>query len=241
MSTPSRREVLVSLYRNPGRRASVIADELGCKRRAVNWVLYGDLSAGVEKDDDYQWWPAGFRNSSARQRKTLQLKVTVLASAAEALKEVPVKIDAEGPLDLLLKPPYSPRARCYIFRMKNNRGSRRRPYINLTVGGSSKSGKRKFDHSGGFRPFIVGYEPEERIYVLWDANVYEWGGGFKYNRLCSVGMKTILRAKATGVSKEVRDISKPDIDEVVIACRETKLLAGLKKRQRYTHERIVSG
>ena len=49
--------------------------------------------------------------------------------------------------------------------------------VQLTNGlPTSGSGKLRFDRSGGVRPMLVGYQMDLGVFILWDADLHDFGG-----------------------------------------------------------------
>lgn len=230
MSDDLSNRIYLYILGHPGSRARRVADALSMPRRRVNQALYTQLNGLLERRDDFSWWPVDYPGLSAQQ-EVFDLHVKVTRCLSQYLARIPERIPSTRPLDLALRHPLPPKCRFYVFALKGADDPTNRPYINLTVGVSGDDGLRSFDRSGGYKPMVVGYESTDEVFVLWDADIYDVSGGFKYNRFCYVAADTILGALATGVATEARQMRKPDVTENVVACRSTQLHKGLLVRR----------
>lgn len=82
---------------------------------------------------------------------------------------------------------------------------------------------------------ILGWSPDEDIFVLWDAYAHE---SFAYSQNLQVKGSCIWRAQANGISTCERHLRKGRGIETVIACKADHFLEGLQKRIHYSAHRI---
>lgn len=134
------------------------------------------------------------------------------------------------PLDIELRAPLPPRVRFIVFRARRDeKGRKVSAYrIQLTIG--SHSGSNHFDRSGGFTPVLLGYVADYDIVILFDAQMQEMGGGYKYSKSCYVSIEGVLDAVATGLAVEDVGLRKPSRTEHVVLCRSSRLADALKRR-----------
>jgi hypothetical protein len=228
--------VLLEVQRRPGVRSREIASLLGASRKNTNRVLYGELKQFVRKDSAHRWWPQGY----SVQENLSEAHALLINSLRSEISTAPRTNLAERPLDLELGPPHLVKGRFYLFPLKRPGAGGGRAYINITLGGTSNGGFFRFDRTGGYKPFLVGYDLDFEVFILFDAEVYELEDGIKYNRFCYVDSDLRLVALRHGVSTEVRLLRKPPSEETVVACRASFLSQGLEVRRTQTLERLLS-
>lgn len=82
---------------------------------------------------------------------------------------------------------------------------------------------------------ILGWSPEENIFVLWDAYAHE---SFAYSQNLQVKGSCIWLAQANGISTSERRLRGGRGVETVIACKADHFLKGLQARIHYSACRI---
>jgi hypothetical protein len=234
MDLPTR--VLLAVQRNPGSRGKEIAKGVETSRKDTNRVLHRALGGLVRKDKEHRWWPAGYEVDP----ELAEGHALLLRSLAESTTS-PIRGGlGERPADVELGPPHLLYARFYLFKLKAPGPGGRRSYINITLPDQNGEGLVYFDRSGGFRPFLVGYDLDLQVFLLFDTEIYELGGGIKYNRFCYVDSRLPLQALREGVTTEVRTLRKPYADETVVACRSSLLNEALDARRSHTLNRLLA-
>lgn len=228
--------VLLALNMNPGQRAKTLATKLRVRRKVVNQLLYGELASSVTRDKEAYWWPVSTGDLDSEQADANRL---LLRSLAPSLRSFPGVVSDERPIELSLGKPIYLQMRFYLFPLRDPSPRSNRAYINLTIG--EADGLNSFDRSEGYRPIVAGYLLDDEIFVLFDADVYEMDGGFRYNRFCYVDEALPLRAMVSGPVTETRSLRKPRIEEVVVACRASDLITALQQRFQLTVQRILDG
>lgn len=106
--------------------------------------------------------------------------------------------------------------------------------IQLIVPGQARSERGNFDSSGGRIPLLVGYRPDIKVFVLWDADLYP---DFAYSSNVQVLPETVYQAFAQGFSTQVRKLGSGQ-DEIVIAASASRLGDAVLRRQRETLNRL---
>lgn len=142
----------------------------------------------------------------------------------------------DKPLEVNLRSPFPPKIRVYIYNATYPPGGRGmgEHKIQLIVPGQARSERGNFDSSGGRIPLLVGYRPDIRVFVLWDADLYP---DFAYSRNVQVLPETVYQAFAQGLSTQVRKLGSGQ-DEIVIAASASRLGDAVLRRQRETLNRL---
>lgn len=159
----------------------------------------------------------------------------------EALNDAVVSHSAieHKPLEVDLKSPLPPRLRVYIYNATYPPGGRTmgEHKIQLIVPGQARGTRANFDGSGGRIPFLVGYRPDLRIFMLWDAELYV---DFAYSRNVQVMPETVYEAFAQGIGRQRRKLWTHDA-EIVITADVSHLSHAILERQHETLRRLLAG
>src|ERR1017187_1052950 len=110
---------------------------------------------------------------------------------------------AAKPLEVDLRCPLPPKVRVYLFNATYPPGGRAmgEHKIQLMVPGQGRNERGNFDSSGGRIPLLIGYRPDIKVFVLWDAEMYP---DFAYSRNVQVLPETIYEAFAQGLGRQIR-------------------------------------
>src|SRR5690606_1390809 len=103
----------------------------------------------------------------------------------EALAEKLIVVPEDGslssrPLELSLRPPLPVRSRFYVYQATSHPSERDKDAwkIQVTVGDRGTGARNRFDWSEGFMVFLVGWVPDYRVWVVYDARAQEGESGF---------------------------------------------------------------
>jgi hypothetical protein len=140
------------------------------------------------------------------------------------------------PLEVDLLGQLPPKLRVYLYNATYPPGGRGmgEHKIQLIVPGQARSERGNFDSSGGRIPLLVGYRPDIKVFVLWDAEMYP---DFAYSRNVQVLPETIYKAFAQGLGRQIRRLGS-GLEEVVIAAEECRLGDAILERQNETLKRL---
>lgn len=149
------------------------------------------------------------------------------------LREVPSEEQLRTkPLLLNLHLPLPPRLRCYVF-LATQHESERQPdtfRVQLTAGEPISHGRWVFSRDGGVRPVLIGFEPRLDVFIIWDADVNDAGGGFPFSQGVQAPPGIIYQAAASGISEGMRAARRAARHETIVAVRSDKLAEGLLRR-----------
>lgn len=143
------------------------------------------------------------------------------------------------PLEVDLKNPLPPKLRVYIYNATYPPGGRTmgEHKIQLIVPGQERGARGNFDSSGGRIPLLVGYRPDLRIFMLWDAELYV---DFSYSRNVQVMPETVYEAFARGIGRQKRNLWTQQV-ELVITADARHLGQAILERQQETLKRLLGG
>jgi hypothetical protein len=143
------------------------------------------------------------------------------------------------PLEVDLKSPYPPRLRVYMYNATYPPGGRTmgEHKIQLIVPGQERGARGNFDSACGRIPLLVGYRPDLKIFMLWDAELYV---DFAYSRNVQVKPETVYEAFAQGIGKQRRALWN-QLVEIVITADPPHLGQAILERQHETLKRLLRG
>lgn len=136
------------------------------------------------------------------------------------------------PLLLNLQLPLPPKLRCYVF-LATQHESERQPdtfRVQLTAGEPASRGRWVFSREGGVRPVLMGFEPRLDVFIIWDADVNDAGGGFPFSQGVQTPPGIVYQAAAIGISEGMRTARRAARQETIVAVRSDKLVDGLLRR-----------
>jgi hypothetical protein len=141
------------------------------------------------------------------------------------------------PLEVDLRSPLPPKLRVYMYNATYPPGGRTmgEHKIQLIVPGQARGARGNFDSSGGRIPFLVGYRPDLRIFMLWDAELYV---DFTYSRNVQVMPETVYEAFAQGVGRQTRRLWTKST-ELVITADAVHLGQAVLERQQESLRRLL--
>jgi hypothetical protein len=150
------------------------------------------------------------------------------------------------PLVLRLKPPLPPKLRFYIFNATQHPSERQVGTfkIQLTAGlarADLPEGRRHFDRADGIRPVLLGFLAEWRLFVIWDADLHDRGGGFPYSKNVQAPPEVIWDALARGTAQAVRSLKRPTMQETIVAARSRHLAPALQTRIQMSNRALSDG
>jgi hypothetical protein len=109
--------------------------------------------------------------------------------------------------------------------------------IQLIVPGQARGARSNFDISGGRIPLLVGYRPDLRIFMIWDAELYV---DFSYSRNVQVMPETVYEAFAQGIGRQTRNLWTQNA-EIVITANADHLGQAILERQQEILKRLLGG
>src|SRR5437868_8593006 len=141
------------------------------------------------------------------------------------------------PLEVDLKSPLPPKLRVYMYNATYPPGGRTmgEHKIQLIVPGQERGARSNFDSAGGRIPLLVGYRPDLRIFMLWDAELYV---DFAYSRNVQVMPETVYEAFARGLARQRRHLWS-QAAEIVITADASHLGQAILERQQETLKRLL--
>jgi hypothetical protein len=107
--------------------------------------------------------------------------------------------------------------------------------IQLIVPGQERGMRGNFDASEGRIPLLLGYRPDLRIFMLWEAELYE---DFAYSRNVQVMAGTVYTAFARGIGRQERKLWTRQT-EIVITADAEHLREAIIERQQETLKRLL--
>jgi hypothetical protein len=165
--------------------------------------------------------------------RTSALNRVLIRALVPVLREFPSEADLQAkPLSLELRLPLPPRLRFYIFRATQHESERKVDTyrVQLTAGQAMNRGRYVFSREEGVRPVLLGFEPRLEVFIIWDADVNDAGGGFTFSQGVQSPPEIVYRAAAMGMAEGVRHARRAAREEVIIATRADKLVDGLLRR-----------
>jgi hypothetical protein len=143
------------------------------------------------------------------------------------------------PLEVDLKSPLPPKLRVYMYNATYPPGGRTmgEHKIQLIIPGQARGARANFDISGGRIPLLVGYRPDLRIFMVWDAELYP---DFSYSRNVQVMPETVYEAFAQGIGRQTRNLWTQNA-EIVITADAEHLRQAILERQQETLKRLLGG
>jgi hypothetical protein len=158
----------------------------------------------------------------------------VLARALlPCLREFPSEEQLRAkPLLLKLQLPLPPSLRCYLFQATQHESERQMDTfrVQLTAGEPASYERMVFSREGGVRPVLMGFDPRLEVFIIWDADVNDDGGGFKFSQGVQVPPTIVYHAAASGISEGVRNVRRAARQETIVAVRADRLVDGLLRR-----------
>lgn len=141
------------------------------------------------------------------------------------------------PLAVDFRSPLPPKVRVYIYNATYPPGGRTmgEHKIQLIVPGQARGTRGNFDGSGGRIPLLVGYRPDLRIFILWDAELYV---DFAYSRNVQVMPETVFEAFARGIGRQKRHLWTQN-SETVLTADARHLQQAILERQQETLRRLL--
>lgn len=142
------------------------------------------------------------------------------------------------PLEVNLKHPLPEKLRVYIFNATHPPGGRTlgEHKIQVILPGQLRGHRANFDHSGGRIVLLAGFEPELRVFVLWDAGLYT---DIAYSRNVQVRAEKVYAAFAGEVILQDRQLWDSKAETIVLS-PEYKLCQALKLREQVTCDRLAT-
>ncbi|WP_425439379.1 hypothetical protein [Poseidonocella sedimentorum] len=137
--------------------------------------------------------------------------------------------------------PLPKRLRVYLFNVTSPPGGRTvgEHKVQLIVPGQSRGQRGNFDRSENRLVLLGGFCPEEKVFVLWDADLYY---DFSWSRNVQANAETVFRAAAGRIVEQER-VLRPStgrtVRETLIACPTPRLLEAIEKRVQIRRRRLI--
>ena len=138
---------------------------------------------------------------------------------------------SEKPLELEFAPPLPSRVRAYIYNLTSPPGGRPADEhkIQLIAPGQRRDERGNFDLSEDAFVVLVGFSPDEGVYVFWDAYLHH---DFSFSANAQVKGETVDLARAEGLATQERQLRAVDELERVVVVPAENLVDGLLERAR---------
>lgn len=85
----------------------------------------------------------------------------------------------------------------------------------------------------------MGYHNELDVFILWDADLHDAGGGFPFSKSIQAPPEVVFDALASGFSEGKRHLKAPRITETIISARPTRLLEAITLRLQRSTETLL--
>jgi hypothetical protein len=187
------------------------------------------------------------RYRPARNATSSYLHRALLRALGPTATRVPTDQElSRKPLLLDLVSPLPSRLRCYLYEATQHASERQQGTfkVQLTVGvphPEVNSGRLYFDRSDSIRPVLMGYHPDWRIFILWDADLHDLGDGFPYSKNVQAPPDVVWGALARGLAQGSRRLRRPPTTEAIVAARPSRLAEALKLRIRLSIQALCEG
>jgi hypothetical protein len=154
------------------------------------------------------------------------------------LKKKPLVVDLAAPLPS--------RLRFYAYEATQHASERQQGTfkVQLTSGVArpgSDSTRLYFDRADSIRPMLIGYHPDWRLFILWDADLHDLGDGFPYSKNVQAPPDIVWGALARGLAQGSRRLKKPAITETIVAARPLHLAEAVELRIRLSNQALCEG
>ncbi|MGW2029782.1 hypothetical protein [Streptomyces sp. NPDC001811] len=183
-------------------------------------------------DDDFYRLPV-----PATSRNSAYFGKALARALRDHLSVVPTE-DAlrTKPLLLRLKPPLPLRLRVYIFRATQHISERQEGAfrVQLTtktnpLAGDLPKPRYKFERTDNVRCMLIGYNPELRTFIIWDADLHD-ATGFTYSSGVQAPPGVVFKALAAGIAESKRTLKRSPRAETIIAARPERLAEAIERR-----------
>jgi hypothetical protein len=202
------------------------------------WLTQDERSFGAT-------YPVGSRPSAAVLNR-------ILARALRSHLVTPPDPSALATRSLLLELelPLPPRLRFYVYRAGQHAAERQAGSfrIQMTTNAADylevRRGRKKrykFPRRDNVRPVVVGYEPDLKLFILWDADVIDAGAGFPYSCGVQAPPELVFGALATGLRTGTRYKRTARATEQLIAARPERLADALELRVQLSNGTLLRG
>ncbi|MEU0355605.1 hypothetical protein [Streptomyces cyaneofuscatus] len=159
----------------------------------------------------------------------------------EALRRKPLVLDLGSPLPR--------RLRFYVYTATQH-PSERQPgtfKIQLSVGvtrdgkpAPTEAKRRWFDRADNIRPIAMGYHPDWKLFILWDADLHDLNGGFTFSKNVQTPPEIVWAALAKDISHGSRRLHG-GLTETIVAARPHRLVEALSLRIDLSNEAMCEG
>jgi hypothetical protein len=141
------------------------------------------------------------------------------------------------PFEIDMGSPLPHRVRIYIYTLTHPPGGRTlgEHKIQVILPDHSNRARSNFDNSDGRFVLLMGFEPELKVFALWDAGLYT---DIPYSRNVQIKPETVYEAYSGRVAMQERRL-RGGVREVVIAARRDYLVDAVVARLEVTVQRLV--
>lgn len=188
---------------------------------------------------------AAYRPSGHGSRTYLHR--ALLRALGPALDRLPSEAEIkQKPLVVDLALPLPSQLRLYVYEATQHHSERQVGTfkIQLTTGlapEDDRAGRWHFDRRDGVRPVVMGYVPDLRVFILWDADLHDLGEGFAWSKNVQAPPDVVWGAVAKGIEVGERRMKKPLVTERIVAARPPYLAEALRQRIRLSNETLCQG
>lgn len=167
----------------------------------------------------------------------------VARSLRPVLAHVPTEPELNSkPVMLSLQLPLPPRLRFYAFLATQHESERQADTyrIQLTSGDGVGGGRFRFSRAENVRPVLIGYSPGLDVFIIWDADVVDDGGGYTYSQGVQAPPDLVYHATATGITDGTRHVRRAGRRETIVAARRGLLTEALLRRIELSNQALTA-
>lgn len=189
--------------------------------------------------------------SSLPDRGTItstQLHQVLIRAISGSLRELPADDELkQKPLVVKTCLPLPSSLRFYVYNATQHSSERQLGTfkIQLTSGiekaSEGSTTRFEFDRSDGVRPVVVGYHHELDIFILWDTDLHDSGGGFPFSKSIQAPPEVVFGALAKGLAEGERRLKIPRINETIVCARPARLSEAIALRLQRSTETLLKG
>lgn len=178
---------------------------------------------------------------------SVQLHQVLIRAISGSADEMPVEGTLRyKPLVVKTRLPLPPSLRFYVYNATQHSSERQLGTfkIQLTVGVEKDvvgTTRYEFDRSQGIRPVVVGYHLDLDVFILWDTDLHDAGGGFPFSKSIQAPPEIVFGALASGLAEGERRLKSSRVSETIICARPSRLVEALSLRLQRSTETLLKG
>ena len=169
----------------------------------------------------------------------------LLRALGPAVEQLPTDNELKRkPLVVDLMPPLPSRLRFYLYEATQHASERQQGTFKVQLtSGVARAGSARlyFDRTDNVRPMLIGYHPDWRLFILWDADLHDLGDGFPYSKNVQAPPDIVWSALARGFAQGSRRLKRPAITEMIVAARPLYLAQAVELRIRLSNQVLCEG